>query len=462
MVKASARATIFCAGLAAAAMTSLGSFGSTGGVARAAPTMTTTTPYPGVTHTVYSDAVTPLVVHVVTVDATSQEIHFAATAAGDRGQTVGDWADCAHGTSNGCTPSDVVINGDLFVPSGFVPSGLAIGGAQTWPDAATPRGEGYLAIGRPMDVNALELAAPGTTALPDSSLAAEDAVGGGVLLVESSMALGSFDADAPTDPYRAAPRTAVAVDAGKRTLWLIVVDGDQPSSAGMTDAQLADFIVSLGASDALELDGGGSSTMYIRKEGGVVNSPSDGVQRPVANQLGLHFGASPYHFSVVGEIFDTTFGDTSKYITTASVVVDGQTATWQNSHTLYHVDDIAPHYVCAHATAPGYKSGTQCRQIDEVDVAPPNGNAIQYLSLVLFPGKDPPPDMSPPDDLAHQAPPPPVRDLAAATTPRDMSGGKVTTGGCNVSDGEVRSPISFLLLIVLFLGATKTCRRRRS
>jgi hypothetical protein len=228
----------------------------------------------------------------------------------------------------------------------------------------------------------------------------------------------------------------------------------------MTAGALADFLVSIGVSDALELDGGGSSTLYIRKENGVVSSPSDGVERQVANQLGLHYGLSPYRFSVVGEVFDTTFGDPTKYISTANVVVDGQTATWQNSHTLYHVDNIAPHYVCAHATAPGYKSATQCRQITESDVAPPNGNAVQYLSLVLFPGTDPPPDMTIPPDMAHARWTPPPPDLSAAPAPSDMGRVAVTTGGCSASDGEVPTPASVGLLIVVFLGAAVSCWRR--
>src|SRR3954471_21340907 len=80
------------------------------GTARAGFTTTVTTPYPGVLHTVYTDASVPLVVHVVSVDISSQEIHLSSTLTGDRGQTLGDFADCKRGTS-GCTPVDVAING---------------------------------------------------------------------------------------------------------------------------------------------------------------------------------------------------------------------------------------------------------------------------------------------------------------------------------------------------------------
>ncbi len=157
------------------------------GNARAGFTTVKTTPYPGVTHVVYTDTSVPLVVHVVTVDVTSQEIYLSATLTGDRGQTVSDWADCKRGTQ-GCTPVDVAINGDLFTPSGFVPDGLAIGGAMPWPDAATDNAiEGWFAFGRPSDVNHVQLSVPSAVEMPAASLAVEGAVGGRALLVSGGM-----------------------------------------------------------------------------------------------------------------------------------------------------------------------------------------------------------------------------------------------------------------------------------
>lgn len=69
------------------------------------------------------------------------------------------------------------------------------------------------------------------------------------------------------------PRTAVAkLRDGK--LLMITVDGRQPGvSVGMTLQELADYLLSLGAIDAMNLDGGGSTTMFL--DGKVVNTPSD-------------------------------------------------------------------------------------------------------------------------------------------------------------------------------------------
>ena len=93
-------------------------------------------------------------------------------------------------------------------------------------------------------------------------------------------------------PY---PRTAVAMNANRTTLWLIVVDGKQPRySDGLTLGELAKYLAKLGATDAIELDGGGSSTLtYTRRfTPAVVNRPCHtkipGRQRPCGVFLGVN------------------------------------------------------------------------------------------------------------------------------------------------------------------------------
>lgn len=69
------------------------------------------------------------------------------------------------------------------------------------------------------------------------------------------------------------PRTAVAKMKNGKFL-MITVDGRQPGvSVGMTLPELADYLLALGAVDAMNLDGGGSTTMVL--DGTVVNKPSD-------------------------------------------------------------------------------------------------------------------------------------------------------------------------------------------
>lgn len=91
-----------------------------------------------------------------------------------------------------------------------------------------------------------------------------------------------------TDDREMHPRTAVGIDQDSGDVLLLAVDGRQDRSRGQTMVELARAMQRLGAERALNLDGGGSTTMVARRADGstgVVNSPSDGVERPVANAL---------------------------------------------------------------------------------------------------------------------------------------------------------------------------------
>ena len=72
------------------------------------------------------------------------------------------------------------------------------------------------------------------------------------------------------------PRTAAGI-APKGKLILLVVDGRNPKSHGMTCKELAKLMKNLGCRSALNLDGGGSTTLYAKgaSKTGVVNHPSD-------------------------------------------------------------------------------------------------------------------------------------------------------------------------------------------
>lgn len=115
-------------------------------------------------------------------------------------------------------------------------------------------------------------------------------VGGGPLLVQDGRIV-----DDPLNPVARErdhrhPVCAVGISGDGRTMLLVVVDGRQPRlSVGLTQPQLGAYMRWLGASQAMEFDSGGSVTMAVRFPGhrtpSVVNSPSDGHERPVANAL---------------------------------------------------------------------------------------------------------------------------------------------------------------------------------
>jgi len=80
------------------------------------------------------------------------------------------------------------------------------------------------------------------------------------------------------------PRTAVGFSRDSTRLYILAVDGRSESSGGMTLVELADMMRKLGAWQAMNFDGGGSTTMVI--DGVLVNRPSDqSGERTVGNAL---------------------------------------------------------------------------------------------------------------------------------------------------------------------------------
>ena len=111
----------------------------------------------------------------------------------------------------------------------------------------------------------------------------------GRIVVRSAAGREGFDPPQAPSFFRAFvagrdPRTLAGVRPDG-TLLLVTVDGWRPGwSVGMTLPEAARLMRRLGAGDAINLDGGGFSTMVVRGE--VVNRPSDRVgERPVSNGL---------------------------------------------------------------------------------------------------------------------------------------------------------------------------------
>ena len=117
---------------------------------------------------------------------------------------------------------------------------------------------------------------------------AVDAMGGNPLLIRDGQQQ-QQDLTGPGGFFARNPRTAVGVTEDGRLL-LVVVDGRQPGySTGMNLQELAEVFTSLGARDAINLDGGGSSTMWLN--GLVANRISDPRERPVSSALVVLPGA---------------------------------------------------------------------------------------------------------------------------------------------------------------------------
>ncbi len=144
-------------------------------------------------------------------------------------------------------------------------------------------GEIILSLGPQLLVDAPEVE-PGdvieisTATLPDLK-GSQTAIGGGPrLLVDGKTVNGWKSA------HQRHPRTALGWN--DDFLFLFLVDGRQPGrSVGMGFQEMADYFLKLGCQHAMNLDGGGSASMWLL--GHVISRPSEGQERPVANGLVL-------------------------------------------------------------------------------------------------------------------------------------------------------------------------------
>jgi hypothetical protein len=94
------------------------------------------------------------------------------------------------------------------------------------------------------------------------------------------------------DTKAAAVRTAAGIGGGGHRMYLVVVQPAPGTTGGMTVAELATLLISLGATAGVNLDGGGSSTLAARDPAttamAVRNTPTDSTgERPVANGIGV-------------------------------------------------------------------------------------------------------------------------------------------------------------------------------
>ena len=174
------------------------------------------------------------------------------------------------------------------------------------------------------------------------------------------------------------PRSAVGISADKKKLIVAVVDGRSSISAGMTCTELAALMKSFGADDAFNLDGGGSSTMYIRGTG-VVNKPSDGTERVVGNHLAI-FAPKLGSIGTVKGIVHVD-GDKTKLLGGASVTLQGAGTDVTDAMGRYELD-TGPGKLSVTAKKPGFAKKTL-----PVDVAA-GANVALDIGLVADPNAD--------------------------------------------------------------------------
>ncbi|MEA1974266.1 MAG: phosphodiester glycosidase family protein [Bacillota bacterium] len=112
-------------------------------------------------------------------------------------------------------------------------------------------------------------------------------IGGGSIIVKDGQINSEFSLEIKGEH----PRTAIGYTKDRKHIIMTTVEGRKSFIPGVTENELANIMIDLGADYALNLDGGGSSTLAIRGFGlnelNVMNYLSDGSQRRIYNAIGI-------------------------------------------------------------------------------------------------------------------------------------------------------------------------------
>lgn len=231
-----------------------------------------TGPYAGVRHLHRTDGRNDL--HAMVVDLGAAEISFVATRPEDRGLPVGDFAR-KYG-------AEIAFNANYF-DGGYRPCGMAAGDGVSWGDSYEEQCNASIGLGRLNEALAFDSSEVLRGPFPEPWMT--DVVSGKPWLVRDGVVQGGWVAPGHIEGHH--PRTAIGLSRDRRTLFVVVADGRQRGARGLDGNELASLLSELGAWDALNLDGGGSSELWVRREGGTQNHPSDGRGRGVGNHLGI-------------------------------------------------------------------------------------------------------------------------------------------------------------------------------
>ena len=238
-------------------------------VALAAPAQATDTwsdPFPGVRR--LRRVTTTQNINVLVVDLCAPGVSVRATATGERQRTVSSF-----GTAVG---AQAAVNGDFFSFETYSTNGPSMSNGVAWGG----NDGNYVA---PIQFGQNQVAIPAHNGTGGVAPWAREVVSGHPTLLVAGVGRDN-NGDALCTARH--PRTALGFNADRTKLFLAVIDGRATNRVGMTCDEMETLFTGLGATDAVNLDGGGSSAMWLAGTG-VVNNPSDGSQRVVANHLAI-------------------------------------------------------------------------------------------------------------------------------------------------------------------------------
>lgn len=244
---------------------------------------------------IYSEIRTnpPQRLFIAEIDLTNPQIRLHVSPGGPDPDGAGPWETTLMRPTKIAAREkyDLVVNGDFFTARGIMDAegknsayraeiwssvvGPAVSGGKIW--SATTNARPSLVVSKAGRVSIRPVNRPG----------ADDweVVSGNVMLVRAGQLV-------THDNKARHPRTVAGLNKEASKLYLLIVDGRKPGvAAGMSYAELGAEMLRLGCTEALNLDGGGSTVLAVRdpatNEFKILNTPTDGRERAVANVLGV-------------------------------------------------------------------------------------------------------------------------------------------------------------------------------
>ncbi len=305
---------------------------------------TWTTPFLGVRKLYRTNASPTWQIHALEIHLDQPGVRLRSSASGDRRRTPSSFARLVG--------AQLAVNGDFFSYTDYSTSGLAAGNGTAWAGTADGTNSTSFAFG----TNRVELAAKSSVVTFDSSWM-QGVVSGRPDLLRG----GAVTSSQHTTTFCTArhPRTALGMSQDNKILYLVVVDGRSTLSVGMTCAELATVMKGLGAYHAANLDGGGSTAMYVAGQG-VVNRPSDGTERVVANALAVFAPATGSQGRLTGLIYEGT--NTAARLANATVQVTGGPRVVTDAAGVYTFD-LPPGSWTVTASKSGFVTQTITRTV---------------------------------------------------------------------------------------------------
>ena len=243
--------------------------------ADAAAAETKTTPFKGVTN-IHRTAVNvggaTQDYYVIVVDLAEPTLRVAVSPQADRGKTTSTIAKKYK--------ARLAINGSFF-STGFAPCGATRASGTFWTNAYTGC-PGTLAFGSaPNQTLFVNTGSDTNGPFPAAAAFGKDAISGKPLLMKNGVSTAPWTS--PSHINGREPRTAIGYTAGGKKLVMLVVDGRRAGAAGMLGSDLVTVFKQFGVTDAVNLDGGGSTTLFQGTR--VLNRPSDGTERSIASAV---------------------------------------------------------------------------------------------------------------------------------------------------------------------------------